>query len=118
MTFHLDEEWTERFWSKVSRPEDSDPEPCWEWQASFRKDGYGQVWWRKNLLSAHRVAYELHHGLLPEGYVLRHTCDNPTCCNPHHLIAGTQEANMRDMVVRGRNRFRSSRSRQGKEISL
>lgn len=42
------------------------------------------------------------HGDLDEGIVIRHTCDNPLCCNPRHLIPGTQADNVRDMVERGR----------------
>lgn len=117
-------EWVARFWGHVALPEGVDPtvsrevRSCWEWTASTRKDGYGQVWQGKALLSAHRVAYELRNGPLPEGYVLRHTCDNPRCCNPNHLVAGTHEANMRDMKVRARNRFGNSRQKSGREISL
>lgn len=110
-----DEDFLQRFWDKVDQP---DPEGCWEWQASTRKDGYGQIWHGGSLLSAHRVAYETYHGPLGPGLVLRHTCDNPRCCNPQHLLAGTQEANMRDMTSRGRDRFRGSRSKSGRGISL
>ena len=116
MDHMTDSEWALKvYWPKVHR---SDPDLCWEWQASTRKDGYGQVWYQKTLLSAHRVSYEIAYGPLPEGFVLRHTCDNPRCCNPAHLVAGTQEANMRDMVSRGRHRFQQSRSKSGRQISL
>lgn len=115
MAYYDDEAFLRRFWGKVDQP---DPEGCWEWQASTRKNGYGQIWFGDTLLSAHRVAYEAHNGPLPAGYVLRHTCDNPRCCNPAHLLAGTQEANLRDMKVRGRDRFQTSRSSQGRGVSL
>ena len=54
----------------------------------------------------HRLAYAEHHGLSLEdiaGKVVRHTCDNPACHNPEHLLLGTQSDNVRDTYTRGRN---------------
>jgi hypothetical protein len=48
------------------------------------------------------VAFELVHGLIPAGLVVMHTCDNPECCNPAHLQAGTQQKNIADMHAKGR----------------
>jgi hypothetical protein len=58
-------------------------------------------------LTASRVAYELTNGPLPEGdgyhgNVVRHSCDNPPCCNPAHLLPGTQADNNHDRDLRGR----------------
>ena len=53
----------------------------------------------------HRLAYVEHHGLTLAdiaGKVIRHTCDNPACHNPEHLLIGTQSDNMLDMYARGR----------------
>ncbi len=50
------------------------------------------------------MAYELTYGPLLSGAIfVRHRCDNPPCCNPAHLLAGTHADNMRDMAERGRS---------------
>lgn len=51
---------------------------------------------------AHRFAYEMAYGRVPE--LLRHTCHNPKCCRHDHLIPGTQQDNVNDMIVAGRQR--------------
>lgn len=67
--------------------------------------GYGYVWRDGRQYRAHRVAYCDHNGVSLEsikGIFVRHTCDNPPCINPHHLILGTAADNMADKVSRGR----------------
>jgi hypothetical protein len=102
----------DRFWSKVDK---RGPDECWEWTAAVSAGGYGsfKVGSRsdgaKRNARAHRVAYELTFGPLPdgEGYhgtVVRHTCDNRLCSNPAHLVAGTQRDNVNDALQRGRHR--------------
>jgi hypothetical protein len=58
----------------------------------------------RKMLRAHRVAWELNNGPIPEGVEICHRCDNPPCCNPDHLFAGTKADNMRDMSRKGRSR--------------
>lgn len=84
-------------YSKVS------PSGCWEWQRSRAGKGYGQISVGNQKQDyAHRVSYSLYHGPIPEGYVVRHKCDNPCCCNPDHLEVGSQKDNMQDCKERGR----------------
>lgn len=81
--------------------------------------GYGVCFHKKKQQRIHRVAYVLHHGLSIEdirGKVIRHTCDNPRCINPLHLLAGTQADNMRDLAVRRRNGFLKLTEEQVAEI--
>lgn len=56
----------------------------------------------------HRVAYVKQHGLsyaAIAGQLVRHTCDNPRCINPTHLILGTHKDNTDDMIARGRGKY-------------
>ena len=82
----------ERFWSKVKK---AGPDDCWEWQASKQTKGYGQSWWKPagRAIGAHRIAYLLTHGQIPEGLHVAHTCHNKLCCNPAHLEAQTSADN-------------------------
>lgn len=77
---------------------------CWEFIGCRNSDGYGRIGTTpsKNE-SAHRIIYKLEKGDIPKGNVVMHTCDNPPCCNPKHLILGTQNDNIQDMVSKQRH---------------
>ena len=84
-------------YSKVS------PTGCIEWQRGKSGNGYGNISIGNGKQDyAHRVSYKVHKGEIPEGYVVRHTCDNPCCVNPDHLLIGTQWDNVQDTISRGR----------------
>jgi hypothetical protein len=75
---------------------------CIEFTGYKDRNGYGQVTIKGVTQYAHRASYEAAVGPIPEGLKLRHTCDNPACIRPEHLIVGTQADNMRDKVDRDR----------------
>lgn len=75
---------------------------CWLWSLSLNEDGYGHVKVKGRHISAHRFSYQMTHGDIPTGMVVRHMCDQP-CVNPEHLCLGAQADNIRDMVIRRRN---------------
>lgn len=84
------------FWSRVDKS--GGPDACWSW-TGYKMNGYGQLGPTNRGGSprrAHRVAYELAKGAIPEGKLVMHTCDNPPCCNPAHLIVGTPKMNAQD----------------------
>lgn len=81
---------------------------CWEWQGYFYPSGYGMLHRGDGgNLKAHRVAFELFNGPLPDGHLVRHTCDNPPCVRPSHLLSGTHKDNSDDMWSRGRAHLRN-----------
>jgi len=70
---------------------------------AYRPRGYGLVKGEDGvMLRVHRVMYLYRKGEIPDGHVIRHTCDRPICCNPDHLITGTTAENSADMIERGR----------------
>lgn len=67
---------------------------CWIWQKSKQPTGYGQLRVGKKTLYAHRVAYEVFKGPIPEGLQIDHLCRNRECVNPEHLDAVSQRTNI------------------------
>ena len=83
---------------------------CWPWLGNIGKNGYGQISSQDGkTLSAHRVAWELFCGQIPEGMLVCHTCDNRSCVRLSHLFLGTPQDNMNDKVSKGRWKGRSKK---------
>lgn len=81
------------FWSRVER---GGPDDCWPWKEYIGRAGYGTVKWIGKVSRAHRIAYLLANGPYSDDLFICHRCDNPPCCNPAHLYAGSPADNMRD----------------------
>ena len=94
----------ERFLAKIQKTP-----TCWIWKGKLNPvTGYGSFLWHRTPdepareWGAHRCAYLLLVGPIPEGLLVRHTCDNRFCVNPAHLVAGTDADNKQDQIERGR----------------
>jgi hypothetical protein len=87
----------ERFWAKVDKS--AGPGGCWLWTAGKQGAGYGQFFWAGGKYLAHRFAYEMAFGPVPEGRQIDHVwargCRHRHCVNPAHLEAVTLEENVR-----------------------
>jgi hypothetical protein len=99
---------------------------CWEWQGGRLKRpsgelSYGTFRIRRRSFLAHRLAWMLSNGEIPEGQVVRHRCDNTACVRPDHLLLGTQAQNLEDMRERGRayyNRFPAGTKHPNAKMSM
>lgn len=96
-----------RFWSYVDKS--AGPNECWIWTGTVSTGGYGRVYWGKIRYNiAHRVAYQVAFGDIPEKMLVLHKCDNLLCVNPSHLFLGTHQDNMDDMRAKSRSRGASN----------
>lgn len=95
----------ERMWSNVKVGDG-----CWEWCAGRDPNGYGRIGINEIPVLAHRVSYEIAHGVkLSPHQVVMHMCDNPGCVRPSHLRMGDHAANMADKMAKGRHVYGTSK---------
>lgn len=87
----------DRFYSYVEKTDG-----CWIWRGPTSPDGYGVLTYHNRATRAHRLAYIIAHGAIPDGTIICHTCDNPRCVRPDHLYAGSFSDNRRDAQERNR----------------
>lgn len=106
-----------RFWEKVDKTPGHGPNgDCWLWTGTRykgRKDPYGGFFFNKKHNYAHKYAYLRFKGEIPQGKLLRHSCNVSLCVNPSHLILGTTLENSRDMIEADRQ-LKGERNPQAK----
>src|SRR5579859_7795379 len=104
-----------RFEGKIDRS--GGPDACHPWRGGALPLGYGLtqgcIAYQGYSFLVHRVAWALANDREPGDAVIRHSCDNPPCCNPKHLLSGTHKDNSRDMIERGRHGRGGPRGRFG-----
>src|SRR5437867_1113974 len=79
-----------RFWANIEKMES-----CWLWKGGHNTDGYAEITINRRPYGAHRFAYELINGSIPNGLTIDHLCRNPGCVNPEHLEAVTMNENLK-----------------------
>lgn len=88
-----------RFMSKVAKDAVTG---CWIWKAFTYPSGYGCFCLGRRSGRAHRAAWELFRGPIPQGLFVCHHCDVPACVNPDHLFLGRDRDNVADRDAKGR----------------
>ena len=89
-------EWMDKFMQNIDQSGD-----CHVWTGTKTNCGYGVFHFAHRTYLAHRLSFLIFGGQ-PNQQVIMHTCDNPSCVNPAHLVAGTYATNMADMDAKGR----------------
>lgn len=92
---------------------------CWEWKEFTNTDGYGMFRMASTspMIGAHKASHVIYKGEVATGEVVRHTCDNPPCVNPDHLVLGTVADNVDDCVARKRRSPQRGNHNNARKIS-
>ena len=94
-------DYNNRFLCKIDIKSENE---CWNWTASKCSDGYGHFRFEGSIVGSHIVMYKLYNNIKDlQGLHILHSCDNPACCNPKHLRAGTASENAIDKVNKNRH---------------
>lgn len=103
----ISDETIKAFWAKVDVSSASE---CWPWNGASSPNGYGNIRINSSYMKAHRAAWIIAHFDIPAGFIVCHACDNPSCCNPGHLMLGTIRSNYVDMATKGRAQHRKNKA--------
>jgi len=95
----MDERTQARFWAKVDKSGD-----CWLWLAGLNAGGYGQFQLDGTACLAHRVAYQMLVGPIPDGLCIDHLCRVRHCVNPAHMEVVTWRENTQRGLAGARQR--------------
>lgn len=109
----IEQKYIDRFWKKVDKNGN-----CWEWVAARNSEGYGSFGINGKTQLTHRVSWVLSNGPIPDGLLVCHHCDNPSCVNPGHLFLGTDKDNIQDALKKGRLNYQERRGEKHGQSKL
>lgn len=89
-----------KFWAHVNKTDS-----CWLWTGILNNKGYGVSRYKMHTYLAHRMSYVMENGPIPDGLIVLHICDVPSCIKPAHLRLGTQKDNMAECAAKDRSCF-------------